>query len=598
MPTFLKNILARVSNVRELKKLALAHKLWSGVIAVVILGGGWFAYGALTAPSAAPSYVLGTVTKGTIVSSVSESGQVSSSDSVNLVAQVSGNVTWVGITPGQKVSAGQGLMAIDNTTATQAVATAEATLHTAELQYQQDQAQAPLTYQADLSTLQTAKDDLATAYVNAFNAISTTYLNLANTTTGMNDVLYGHTLDRAGEQWNVDYLTNIFQNDDRVAVKPFAQTAETDYQTANTKYTASLADYQKLTRTSPNTDVDTMLTEAIATQTSIAQALQSDLNFFGKVSNLATTDSLSLPAAEATLLANTTSYLATTNSDLNTLLADKKTIDADQQSVVNAQNAITLYQVGNTTGSNPITLQVSASTLAEDRQNLQNLKDDLAKYTVVAPFSGVISAVSAHVGDSASGTLATIVTNDRIATLSINEVDAAKIKLGDKATLTFDAIDGLTLTGTVAEIDPVGTVSQGVVSYNVQIDFSSQNQSVKPGMTVNAAIQTGVSQDTLIVPSSAVKTLNGQSYVMVFTPPLSGAAGSTVTPSTAPTMVPVTTGLSDNTNVEITSGLTEGEQIVVRTASSGTAVSAATSRTGAGGNRAFGGGGATIIRGL
>ena len=566
------------------KKLILTHKIWSAIVLLAVIGGGWYGYQALTATSGTTSYVLGTVTQGTVVASVSESGQVSASTQLNVQPQVSGTVTWVGVSPGDTVSAGQALATIDNTTAKQSVASAQASLKTAELQYQQDQAQAPFSYQTDLNNLQTAKDDLTTAYVDAFNTISNTYLDLPAITAGMNDTLYGYELDKAGEQWNVDVLTNTFQNQDRVAVQPFAASAKTDFQAANAKYTPSLSDYQNLTRVSSNQDVDKMLAESIATETAIAQSLQSDLNFLGKVNNLATTDNIKLPTAAATLQTNATNYLATVNADLNALLAMKKTLDTDAQTITDDQNAITLLQVGNTNGDNPISLQVSAANIDQQKQNLQNLEDTLAEYTVVAPFSGTIAAVTAQVGASSGSSLATEITNDQIATLSLNEVDAAKIKLADKVTLTFDAISGLTLTGSVAEIDPVGTVSQGVVSYNVQVDFTSQNPQIKPGVTVNAAIQTSVAQNVLVVPSTAIKTANGASYVQAFTPPLATTGGTQgVVSATAPTMVPVTVGISDNTNVEITSGLTAGQQIVLRTVTTGSntasAAAAATART-------------------
>jgi HlyD family secretion protein len=567
--------------IRRIKALVLGHKVLSAIVALVVLGGGWYGYQALTATSGTTSYILGTVTQGTVVASVSESGQVSASNQLNVQPQVSGTITWVGVSPGDKVAAGQALATIDNTTAKQAVDSAQASLKTAELQFQQDQAQAPFTYQTDLNNLQTDKDNLATAYVNTFNAISNAYLDLPNVMTGTNDTLYGYELDKAGEQWNVDVLTNMFQNDDRVTIKPFATVAETDYQTAVSAYKPSLADYQGLTRTASPQAVGKMLTESITTETAVAQALQSDLNFYGKVTNLAGTDNLKLSSTVTTLQTNATNYLATVNNDLNSLLAEQKTLDTDNQAITNDQNAITLFQVGNTTaGDNPISLQVEASNIAQQKQNLQNLENTLAEYTVVAPFSGTIAAVSAQVGASSGSGVATEITNDQIATLSLNEVDAAKIKLGDKVTLTFDAITDLTLTGSVAEIDPVGTVSQGVVSYNVKVDFTSQDSRIKTGMTVNAAIQTDVHQNVLVVPSSAVKTQNSQSYVLAFSPALSGATSSSpVTSATTPSQIPVVTGISDDTNVEITSGLTEGEQIVVKTVTSSAKTSATAATT-------------------
>jgi HlyD family secretion protein len=92
----------------------------------------------------------------------------------------------------------------------------------------------------------------------------------------------------------------------------------------------------------------------------------------------------------------------------------------------------------------------------------------------------------------------------------------------------------------------------------------------------------------LIVPSSAVKTKSGQSYVQVFDPPLSSTvANQGITSDIAPIQIPVTIGISDDTNVEILSGLTEGEQIVTKTSTGAAAAAARTTTT-----SLFGGGGA------
>ena len=106
-----------------------------------------------------------------------------------------------------------------------------------------------------------------------------------------------------------------------------------------------------------------------------------------------------------------------------------------------------------------------------------------------------------------SGTSAiTFITQSDVTSISLSEEDITKIKLGQKAVLTFDAISGLTVAGQVTEIDTIGTVSQGVVSYNVQITFDTQDSRIKPGMSVNANVITNVEQNVLTVPNSAVKT--------------------------------------------------------------------------------------------
>jgi multidrug efflux pump subunit AcrA (membrane-fusion protein) len=559
------NTLPSTSFFQKTKTFIFAHKIISGIIVVVILYGGYKIFGPKTAVGQT-LYTLGTVQQGTIISSVSESGQVAATDQVSVQAQASGLITWVGVKPGQTVHAGQALASIDSTNAKQAISDAEASLNQAKLQFQQDQIQAPFSYQTSINNLTTDQTNLTAEYVNTFNTLSTTYLDLPNVVTGMNGILYGFDLSPSKTQANVDFMINYFNNDQRVTAQSFGTSAENDYTTAMAVYNPAILAYQQLNRTSSTSTTEAALDQAITTTTAVAQSLQSELNFIGQILNLATQYNVHISTTITTLQTSARGYLTTTNSDLNSLLAEKKALQSAKNTINNDQQSITLLQVGNDSeGNNPISLQISQSNIAKQEVDLANQKALLANYTVVAPFDGTISTVNAVVGASA-GAVATIITNKQIANLSLNEVDVSKIALGDKVTMNFDAITGLTISGTVAEIDSVGTVSQGVVSYNVQIAFDTQNPAVRPGMTVNAVIQTAVHTDALYVPSTAIKTTNGASYVQVFTPPLTDATGSSVPSATAPSQVPVTIGISDDTNVEILSGLTVGQQIVARTA--------------------------------
>jgi multidrug efflux pump subunit AcrA (membrane-fusion protein) len=120
-------------------------------------------------------------------------------------------------------------------------------------------------------------------------------------------------------------------------------------------------------------------------------------------------------------------------------------------------------------------------------------------------------------------------------------------------------------------------------------------------MTANAAIQTATKQDVLVVPSSAVKTQNGVSYVQVFDPPLQQTGGTQgVASAIAPRQIEVEIGIADDTNVEIVSGLEKGQQVVTRTISGTTtnapAVTGNATNRGGGGLGGTGGGGVFIPR--
>jgi multidrug efflux pump subunit AcrA (membrane-fusion protein) len=171
-----------------------------------------------------------------------------------------------------------------------------------------------------------------------------------------------------------------------------------------------------------------------------------------------------------------------------------------------------------------------------------------------------------------------LVSDQKIAEISLNEVDVAKIHVGDKTKVTFDAIENLTIEGKVAEVDQVGSVSQGVVTYNVKISFDTQDERVKSGMSVSTEIITQTKSGVITVPNSAVKTQGNTHYVEVFTEKLANATKTReITSTTAPGRKTVEVGLSNDTLTEITSGLNVGDQIVLKTTSGTT--SAATTRS-------------------
>lgn len=572
-----------------------SHKIISTIVAIAILGTGYYAYGKITATTGEVKYVTSLAKKQTIISTISGSGQVSTTNQVDIKAKVSGDITWVNVKPGDKVYAGQALAGLDNRQAKADLADAEASLIQTKLQFQKDQATAPIDYQKNLDDLETSKQDLVTAFNDSFNSISNTYLDLPGVMTVSQNIIYGYDLSPTASTWNIDTIKNYFSNidDAREKINILAEKAKSDYATARVKYDSSIISYKQLTRLSSSDEISRALDQTTDTTTAIAQALQSELNLLGAAIDYAQTYSLRLSSSITTLQTSAKNNLSTTNNDLSLLLSQKKTITSTKQNVKTYENNIALLKVGNENGSNPISLQIAQNNLVKQEREVENLKLNLSYYTVVAPFAGTISSVSAQIGQTA-GTIASIVTNQQIAELSLNEIDAAKIKIGQKASLTFDAVETLTLTGTVAEIDPVGTVSQGVVSYSVKISFDTQDARIKPGMTANATIQTEIKADVLSVPSSAVKTSNGVSRVQVFQTPIADGGTTGTISSTLPQQVIVTIGISDDTSVEIVSGLEEGEQVVTRTitgtaASNTTAAPSATSLLGGGGNRPTGG---------
>jgi hypothetical protein len=161
------------------------------------------------------------------------------------------------------------------------------------------------------------------------------------------------------------------------------------------------------------------------------------------------------------------------------------------------------------------------------------------------------------------------------AQVEVNEVDISKVSIGQKAMLTFSAIDGLSVSGKVEKMDSLGTLASGVVTYNVTIGFDTLDSRIKPEMSVSSSIITDVKQDVIIVSSSAVKTQNGDSYVQVLV-------------NGAPQNKTVEIGSSNNTETEIVSGISAGDNVIIQTIAEGTASTKSANTTSTSTNRGGG----------
>jgi HlyD family secretion protein len=147
--------------------------------------------------------------------------------------------------------------------------------------------------------------------------------------------------------------------------------------------------------------------------------------------------------------------------------------------------------------------------------------------------------------------------NQVTASVSLTEIDVVKVKSGQKVTLTMDAFPDKTFTGEVLAINTNGQSSSGVTSYPTIIVLDNSLSNMYSNMSVSANIIIDSKVDVLIVPSAAIKTNNGISIIQVIK-------------NNQVSQVEVTTGLSDNTNTEIISGLNEGDTVVTSTTTSKT----------------------------
>ena len=197
----------------------------------------------------------------------------------------------------------------------------------------------------------------------------------------------------------------------------------------------------------------------------------------------------------------------------------------------------------------------------------------LAKSVLYTPISGTVAKIDVEEGKNvvagstligSSTSFATIVQEgDFKIDVDVPESDITKIKIGQSATVTFDALSSdEVFTARVTEIEPTSTVIQDVVYYGVKLKLDSIDERFKDGMSVDVDIDTAEKPDVLMIPQRAVK--NGD---RVKSPDGGHAAGGKkvqiLLDNGEVENVEVQTGLrGDDGMIEITSGLSEGQKVV------------------------------------
>jgi macrolide-specific efflux system membrane fusion protein len=238
------------------------------------------------------------------------------------------------------------------------------------------------------------------------------------------------------------------------------------------------------------------------------------------------------------------------------------------------------------------------NVIAQAQASLNNtaLSYQLTSGTIIAPTAGTIGDLTITKGmqigssnttagsstNTSNQTIASIITgNATTVSVSVAEVDAPQIQIGQAATITLDALPSKTFTGKVIGLNTTGAVTSGVTTYPavIQLDDTT-DASVFPNMSATANIITKVDDNVLLVPSAAVQTVGTTSSVRVL------KNGQLLT-------VAVQVGDTSDSQTVITSGLSEGDTVVTSVTSPSTTSTSTSASPFSGGLRlgGFGGGG-------
>ncbi|MCD8376129.1 MAG: HlyD family efflux transporter periplasmic adaptor subunit [Oscillospiraceae bacterium] len=214
----------------------------------------------------------------------------------------------------------------------------------------------------------------------------------------------------------------------------------------------------------------------------------------------------------------------------------------------------------------------SYDALLKERSSLEEALNSLVviyqEGGVYAPISGTVenlsestdsgSSMAAGASSASYTTIATIAGDESMEiTLSVDESDILSLEVGQEASVTIESIGEDTYTGSVTAISTAASSSSGVTAYSVTVTLDKTEEMLS-GMSASVVITIEGVENALLIPVDALHQTSSTSYVYTSYDESTGELGG---------MVEVTTGLSNSSYVEITSGLEEGDTVYYTTSS-------------------------------
>jgi HlyD family secretion protein len=554
-----------------IKDFIISHKIWSTIIFIVLFYIGYLIYNNYVGNIVETKYFISNVEKGNIITTVTGSGQVSALNQVDIKAKTFGDIVHIGAVAGQEVKAYSLIAQIDSTDAAY-------DLESANISYDK-------LVTVDSDDLRIAENNVIKAEENLSDTYTSARISLISGSTNMTDVMNG-----LGDlfDYNNGFLTAKNNSNNGSIAKEYRDRAETSWNNTDKLLNVFLKKYREISNLSSDSEIETIILEAQKISISVAETskyTQDAVTYF-----IEHEDQVEKNSTESnTAYSSITSLVSKANSTVSSISSSKSSITSDKRNLEDAKISLKDLKDG------PDVLDLRSESLS-----LRQKQEELDNCYIRAPFDGYVAVMNVKKLDSISSgtTVATLITKQKIAEITLNEVDVAKVKVDQKVNVTFDAISDLNITGKVSEVDTLGTVSQGVVNYIVKVNFDTQDDRVKSGMSVSVSIITDMKTDILTVPSSAIKTEGDKNYVEVFDNTLEvNMSTQGIVSSVLPIKKYVEVGISDDSKTEILSGLTEGEQVVSKTTTSSIKTTTASTAKSATSLLGGGGGSRSVIQG-
>lgn len=519
-------------------------KMFPVLLLILAAGGGFLFWNrhrekAQAAGTAAGQIRTAAAKRGTLVSELSASGTISPKDTYTITSLVEGEVILADFEEGDQVTEGQILYQIDVSSMKSELRSAASSLERANNSYQQ--------------ALEDYEEALADYSGNTYKSSRTGFIRELNIEAG----------DKVG---NNTELANIYDDQVMKLKVPFLS-GEAQLIGAGNQALLTLADTEE------------QLTGVVTVVSNMDEVLEG-----GRIVRYVTIETAN-PGGLTVSHTATAAIGELVSSGEGNFEPVRDTVMRAELSANVEVEALLVHEGDYVTVGTPI-FQIRSKDAADILQSYQDAVDtaqervesaqskmdstqeDYENYTITAPISGQVITKNVKAGDNVSrsssgGTsdMAVIYDLSQLTfAMSVDELDVRNVQVGQRVEVTADAVEGKTFAGTVTNISLESSQSNGVTNYPVTVTLQETGE-LLPGMNVDGVIILEEAEDALMIP---VDALMRGSRVYVQDPSVTESQGN-VPPGFR--SVEVETGLTNDSYVQVVSGLSEGDVVYLDQAS-------------------------------
>ncbi|MCA9935289.1 MAG: efflux RND transporter periplasmic adaptor subunit [Ardenticatenaceae bacterium] len=457
---------------------------------------------------------------GNLSASATASGQVQAARTASLAVARPGTVTDVYVRVGDMVAAGDALVQLDTSALALNVAAAEQTVRLRQSSLDQLN---ELPAEADVTAAEAAVTSAQASLDQLLAGPSATQLAIYDANVRASQAsLWSASADLAGQRASV--------TDSQIQVAEAALlSAQLNLQRAQ--------DTDEDNPTQQTYDALMQATQAVSS----AQARLDDLRAGPDVG-----------AAQGSVAA-ASARLDATEADYTLNTAAPTDVELTQSQSQLAQAEATLAELLAEPTAEDIA--VAEAQLEQAQLSLADAQQALADATLTAPFDGVVTAVSASPGEYANGIVVRLADSTALEViLNVDEADIGQIAVGQEAVLTLETWPDTDIPAEVTAVAPNATTTPGsaLITYEVHLQVGETDLPVRLGMTANAQLITAQRENVLLVPNQAISADRA-----------SGTYSVQLVSGDMTTAVLVTIGLRDGSYTQITSGIQEGDQLLI-----------------------------------